>query len=328
MNHKIPWYPWLNLHYKKIISFYQNNHKHHALLLHANHGLAGNILIYAIIRWIMCCSVNNIKSCGICRNCRLIISHNHPDLHKITVDNYIGIDEIRFLKQILTQTSQQGNNKIIWFPDANKLTHEAVNALLKTIEEPTANTYFFLKYSSNKTLQNTLRSRCFYYHLTPPQELNILLWLQQQKTQFSLIDMKIAIKLTNAAPLATFNLLQSINWMKRKIFLQLFANCFKNKILLNMLTELNQKNLINKIDWLISILLDTLKYKQNIITHCINQDQLMLIKIISFNHTYAHIFTLMNEWMILRYQLSSINGINQELQLINQLTKWQKMIEH
>lgn len=86
--------------------------------------------------------------------------HIHPlDVATLETENSIGIEDIRnFQKQIILKPFK-GEAKAVVIKNAHKLTTEAQNALLKTLEEPPANTYIFLTAESNNTLLPTILSR-------------------------------------------------------------------------------------------------------------------------------------------------------------------------
>ncbi|MGP1959752.1 MAG: DNA polymerase III subunit delta' C-terminal domain-containing protein [Arsenophonus sp. NC-TX2-MAG3] len=325
------WYPWLNYAYRQIIALHQKNQGHHALLLHANIGMGSDSLIYAISRWLMCQQPVDIKSCGVCRSCQLMIAGTHPDWHKISAEkgkNTIRIENIRCLTEILVNHTQQSWPKVIWFSEVEALTEAASNALLKILEEPTDNTYFFLECCDPAALLATLRSRCFYYYLSVPEEKNVISWLQKQKISLALVDIKTAIKLNAGAPLAALTLLKSDNWLKRKQFCQSLMQYLSTKTILSWLPELDQPDAAYRISWLISLLLDAVKYQQQAGSYCINQDQLSLITKLAAINSVDSILKSATEWKNCRYQLMSVMGLNQELRLTSQLIKWQNVLNY
>ncbi|MGP1957796.1 MAG: DNA polymerase III subunit delta', partial [Arsenophonus sp. ER-QC15-MAG3] len=68
------WYPWLKDAYKQIIAFHQKKQAHPVLLLHTHSGMGSDALIYAISRWLMCHRPIDIKSCGKCHSCKLMLA--------------------------------------------------------------------------------------------------------------------------------------------------------------------------------------------------------------------------------------------------------------
>ncbi|MFP3036853.1 MAG: DNA polymerase III subunit delta' C-terminal domain-containing protein [Arsenophonus sp.] len=323
------WYPWLKDAYKQIISFHQKKKAHPVLLLHTHSGIGSDALIYAISRWLMCHRPIDIKSCGKCHSCKLMLAETHLDWHKITLENgknIIGIENIRYLIEILVTHAQHGGAKVIWFPSLESLSESASNALLKTLEEPTDNTYFLLECRNPSFLLDTLRSRCFYYHLSIPDYKSVVFWLQKQKSFLELLDIETAIKLNVGAPLSALSMLQPENWLKRKRFCQLLLKHLTTKTLFNWLPELDQPNTIERIRWLITLLLDAVKYKQQAINYCVNKDQLILFtKLATMNSTNV-LLKSATEWKNCRYKLISIIGLNQKLQLTSQLINWQNRL--
>lgn len=87
--------------------------------------------------------------CDKCSSCKRIDSGNYPDLHVYGHDSVIKIDDVREIIYKASSTSFEGNKRIFILDNVEALRKEAANALLKTIEEPEAGTYFIL-------LSNTL----------------------------------------------------------------------------------------------------------------------------------------------------------------------------
>ncbi|MGP1930561.1 MAG: DNA polymerase III subunit delta' C-terminal domain-containing protein [Arsenophonus sp. ET-YP4-MAG3] len=323
------WYPWLKNAYKQIISLHQKKQGHHALLLHTYAGMGSDALIYAISRWLMCQQPINIKSCGICHSCQLMLAKTHLDWHKIIAEknnNMIGIESIRYLTEILVNHAQHDGAKVIWFPYLEGLTEAASNALLKTLEEPTSNTYFLLECRNPSFLLATLRSRCFYYYLSVPEYKTVISWLKKQKILLTLVDIETAIKVNAGAPLAALMLLQPENWLKRKQFFQLLMQHLTTKTLFNWLSELDQPDAVERIKWLITILLDAVKYQQKVNNYCVNQDQSSLFIKLSTINSADILLKSATEWQNCRYQLMSVMGLNQKLRLTSQLINWQNRL--
>lgn len=325
------WYPWLNHAYRQIIALHQNKQGHHALLLHANAGMGSEALVYAISRWLMCQQPADMKSCGSCHSCQLMLAQTHPDWHKIVAEkgkNTIGIESIRYLTEVLAGHAQQGGAKVIWFPRIEALTEAASNALLKTLEEPTNNTFFLLECRDPALLLATLRSRCFYYYLAAPEGKTAISWLQKQKISLALVDIETALKLNATAPLAAITLLQPENWLKRKQFCQSLMQHLATKTLFSWLPELDQPDAVERINWLISLLLDAVKYQQQAANYCVNQDQPSLITKLAAINSANVLLKSAREWQNCRHQLMSVVGLNQELRLASQLINWQRALYH
>jgi len=99
--------------------------------------------------------------CDTCASCLKINSHRHPDVHMTAPgEDSIKIDDIR---EILTQSqlrSFEAKIKVFIVADVDRLTLEAGNALLKTLEEPTKDTLILLTTSVLDRVLDTIKSRC------------------------------------------------------------------------------------------------------------------------------------------------------------------------
>lgn len=139
------WYPWLRPDFEKLVASYQAGRGHHALLIQALPGMGDDALIYALSRYLMCQQPEGHKSCGHCRGCQLMQAE-HPDYYSLLPEkgkSTLGVDAVREVTEKLYEHSRLGGAKVVWIPDAAQLTDAAANALLKTLEEPPAQTWFF-----------------------------------------------------------------------------------------------------------------------------------------------------------------------------------------
>ncbi|NHB91422.1 DNA polymerase III subunit delta' [Photorhabdus cinerea] len=321
------WYPWLSQSYRQLVESHQQGHGHHALLLHANAGSGADVLIYGLSRWLMCQNKQAMKSCGECHSCRLMMAETHPDWHILSPEKgktSIGVEVVRQVTETLYRRSQQGGVKIVWLPSAEGLTDAAANALLKTLEEPPEYTYFLLECRQPASLLATLRSRCFYYFLPVPRAESSLYWLQKQLPSISSNDAMTALKLSQGAPIAAEQLLQPEQWQVRRQFCQAIEQALDKRDALSFLPQLNHENAPQRLHWLISLLLDAVKWQQHAQNYCINQDQQTLIYQLSSMHTTTVLLQGVNDWTYCRHQLLSVVGVNWELLLTEQLLNWEK----
>lgn len=92
----------------------------------------------------------------------------HPDLRWITPDGAeIKVSAVRELGQFAFATSQSGGAKVAVLENAHLLNRNAANALLKTLEEPPADTFLLLATSHPGRLPATIRSRCQRFVIHP-----------------------------------------------------------------------------------------------------------------------------------------------------------------
>lgn len=78
-----------------------------------------------------------------------------------------GVDDVRNIIDEVSKKPFEGDKKVIIIHDGNKLTTQAQNALLKTIEEPPTGVYIIILCESLELILDTIKSRCEIYKLTP-----------------------------------------------------------------------------------------------------------------------------------------------------------------
>lgn len=317
-------YPWLIKPYKNIIYQYQINKAHHAILIKTQKGIGACNLIWFISRWLLCLKPIGINFCNECHGCKLMIAKNHPDWHYLEHDKF-NIDNIRIINEKIFKHSQQGGNKIIFLSNIENLTPSAVNAFLKTLEEPPQNTWFFLINYNNFNLYLTLNSRCLLYKIFVPKEKDSLKWLKKVTFKKNRSHLT-ALRIHQGLPISAQIFINDEIWIERENFYKCLFDAFKNKNLLKILKILNKKNSTTKINWICLLLFDSIKFKFSKEQYVNNIDQIKLIQFISSNYHNSVLDISIRTWMQCRYRLLNIPGINYELLLIEQLLRWEQIL--
>jgi len=148
-------------------------------------------------------------------------SNHHPDLHWLFPDEgkrSITVEQIRAASQSLTMTSLVGNSKVIIVEPADALTPGAANALLKTLEEPTENTYLLLVSHQPGRLPATIRSRCQRLNIQRPRVESTLKWLAPISSDASRTDWEILLALAGGSPLRALVLFKNEYHLENKKF--------------------------------------------------------------------------------------------------------------
>lgn len=100
-------------------------------------------------------------ACGECRSCRKYLSGNHPDFKMIRpVENSISIEQIRELQKDIVYKPYESRWKIYIIDDADLMTLEAANSLLKTLEEPPHYAVIIMISARKESILPTILSRC------------------------------------------------------------------------------------------------------------------------------------------------------------------------
>ncbi|MFA6600383.1 MAG: hypothetical protein WC352_06700 [Candidatus Omnitrophota bacterium] len=119
-----------------------------------------------------CVEENGFKDCS-CASCAKIRKELHPDVHWAGRDplvRSIKIEEVRDVLRAACLRPYEGKRKVFILQGAGRLTLEAANALLKTLEEPPGLTVFVLLAQARSELLETIQSRSFEVRLKPVDE--------------------------------------------------------------------------------------------------------------------------------------------------------------
>ncbi|MGQ9706547.1 MAG: hypothetical protein ACUVWP_06030 [bacterium] len=117
---------------------------------------------------LMCRNENKIPSCGTCVHCLKIDKGVHPDLIEIKgKERSIKIDEVRYIISEVYRKPNEANRKVIIIRDAERMTIETANALLKVFEEPPLTVVIVLTICDPTLIPQTVISRSIHLHLKP-----------------------------------------------------------------------------------------------------------------------------------------------------------------
>ena len=152
--------------HKDIINYIRNAVREdkvsHAYILNGERG-AGKKMLADLFAATLLCEKGGPDPCNECHSCRQAESGNHPDIIKVTHEkpNSISVDDIREqVNNTIMIKPYQGPYKVYIIPQADMMTPQAQNALLKTIEEPPEYAVILLLTSNIDSLLPTIRSRC------------------------------------------------------------------------------------------------------------------------------------------------------------------------
>jgi DNA polymerase-3 subunit delta' len=107
--------------------------------------------------------------CGECQACHTVLGGTHADVEVLSTELLsIGVKETRELVRRAALSPAGGRWQVIIAEDADRLTDQAANALLKAIEEPPPRTVWILCAPATEDVLPTIRSRCRSVHLGTP----------------------------------------------------------------------------------------------------------------------------------------------------------------
>lgn len=149
----------------------------HSYMFIGPNGIGKTLFAKEFAKMILCLG-NDKLSCNSCKSCIEIENRNNPDFIEIKPDNgTIKIEEIRKMQETVLEKPIISNKKVYIIKDADLMTKEAGNCLLKTLEEPPSYITIIMTGANESMFLNTIRSRCakISFQKIPDEELKILL---------------------------------------------------------------------------------------------------------------------------------------------------------
>jgi len=121
-------------------------------------------------------------ACGQCPSCRKTTHGSHPDIHVLQAQTqFIRIDDVRGIQDQMTFRPLEGGKRVFIIDEADKMNEPAANALLKTLEEPSADNILILVTARPFRLPQTILSRCRHLRFNPLAAGDVARFLTEQK---------------------------------------------------------------------------------------------------------------------------------------------------
>lgn len=133
----------------------------HAYVLYGPEGVGKALFARELAKALFCQTKG--EACDVCNPCRKVDSGRHPDLHWVAPlegKRDIAKRQIQELEDKAYLKPLEANRRVFVLEGADKMTEEASNCLLKTLEEPPPGTLFLLTTTSAPSLLPTILSRC------------------------------------------------------------------------------------------------------------------------------------------------------------------------
>lgn len=213
--------------------------------------------------------------------------------------NSFGVDDVRKIIEEVNKKPYEGNKKVIIMYRCDKMTVQAQNALLKTIEEPPEGVSLILLTDTLETILETIQSRCQIYKLTPLGKEEISEYLEEYYSDLSIEEKQAALAYSMGIPGKIDGFIQDEKLKKlRNICIDIFEDILaKNKNIVIKYQELLNNLKDEKYDLLDITLLyirDLLILKElNNKDRIINIDKIEKLEIISRQISYKKLSNML-----------------------------------
>lgn len=160
----------------------------HSYMFIGQVGIGKTLFAKEFAKMILCQDTDN-KPCNKCKSCLELQNNNHPDFILIEPeDSKIKIEQIRNIQSKLLEKPIISNKKVYIIKEADTMTKEAANCLLKTLEEPPEYITIILIGSNENMFLNTIKSRCTKIYFNKIDDQTLKQFLEENYTCDNMTD--------------------------------------------------------------------------------------------------------------------------------------------
>lgn len=255
--------PWQQNEWEQLVRLAKAARIPHALLFVGLSGMGKLHMAEQFARLLLCQQKTPFaEDCGTCHSCCLFVGKVHPNVMWITPEkegHAIKVDQIRMLTDFINQSALQGEYRVIIIHPANNMNLNAANALLKTLEEPSANTILILIGDQTARLPATILSRCQRIIFKKPDASVALTWLQQELNDHT-EKPALLLKIASGAPLAAKQLAEEEVLPTRLTLLQALCDLIhKQADPIKIAAKFQEIEILPFIDIALSFIMDVLQ---------------------------------------------------------------------
>ncbi len=156
----------------------------HSYIFMGISGVGKKMFAREFAKGILC--LNENSCCNKCKSCMEFNTDNHPDfmeINQLEDTKNIKIEQIRFMQEKIAEKPIISNKKVYIIDNADTMTVEAQNCLLKTLEEPPEYAVIVLIASNESKLLNTIKSRCMKVSFEAISDENIRKYIEENITK-------------------------------------------------------------------------------------------------------------------------------------------------
>lgn len=242
--------------HQKIIDYFQccleKNNLGQAYFFSGPASIGKRTLAENLIQRLECAESKKLGEACECRTCREIRQKTFPDFYYLTPcdgKNEITIEQVRDLVSRLSKSPYQGKYQSVIIDGVELLNAEAANALLKTLEEPSANTKMFLISHQPQLVLPTLKSRCQEIAFMPVGKSEIENYLKIVYNKLKLSEIKLASRIACGRPGLAINYLDNVSTKNYPATSEVIAE-LDNLTIIDLAQRFAfVKNNLEKIDW-------------------------------------------------------------------------------
>lgn len=328
--------PWNSVLWNDLIERYQGNGLPHASLLLGNEGTGRRNFSFKLAKFLLCQASDKKTSeskspCNKCHSCLLMDAGSHPDYlicDQEAFGKQIKVDMVRGLNEFFSKTPQISACQVVQIYPVEALNINASNALLKTLEEPSGESYLLLISERLGAVLPTIRSRTQRINFQPPSQEEGINWLAARLPRSSVEDLTLSLKQCAGGPLKAESWLREGQLSCDSMYLELMEKWLSGQQLLQDVSKsLSKYELTHIINWWIGLSLDIIKVSMGAENHQISRPQnAQWVGQVASNVSNLKLLTLQKKLQDIASRLASGHGnYNVSLLLESLLLDWQQI---
>lgn len=323
-------YPWFETIWSTI-GIEQKDKFHHGIILSGVPGIGRYHFAERLIESLLCIdNQEQGRACGQCRACELYVAEANADYKSIVLEEgktQISVDQIRDCINWINTSHQFNAKKVLFIPQANLMTVQASNSLLKTLEEPPAECVIILLVEHAESLLPTIRSRCRIVPMPIPERQQAKEWLLRQNLTNELsLDLDLMLDICNQAPLKVRDMLDGEEYQQRaKILKEILAIGIDTEDPIFVAKNLEKLELQTVLFWFFALVMDLIRLKSRLTDDFItNKDYLQQLYQLRDSINLILLYQLYGE--LNSYFRQKNSQLNQQLLLESLLIRWRNCI--
>ena len=296
---------------EKLLSEIASGKLSHAYLIEGGEGCGKTYFARFAAAAVLC--TGDKPPCGKCPSCVKALAGSHPDLFYFSPDKKasMGVDTVRDIKKSLFFMPNDGDRKVYIIDDAQKMTVQAQNALLKFIEEPPASVLFFIVADKKESLLPTVVSRTRIISLAPSDNADIRRFLMSESKKSGGEQIDEAINMAEGSPGKALKLLCRDFSRQRQLcldFMPVLVSTSKSDAMAFLLSmKLNRDGVKEFFTLLMTALADVMNARFGRVTRLLSRDAAAEYAKSITDRKNAYLFDLATEAVVRAGENANIN---------------------
>lgn len=319
----LPWHadPWA-----RVLAMRGRGQLPHALMLHGRAGVGKQRFASRLAASLLCEAPGEEgAACGRCRACELYRAGTHPDFLLLEPEEEgkdIPIDRVRDMTRFTALKSRQGAFKVVILGPAECMNRYAANSLLKTLEEPPANTVLVLVSHAPFLLPATVRSRCQKLAFGTPSRESCAPWLAERVPSETEVD--TLLRLAGGSPFHALALAESAALGQREAVLKdVKALAAGQADPVAVAAAWNGLGLTDALQWLYGLVSDLIRLKHGAApAQLVNRDAEADLQPLSEALELKLLFKVLDKCLESRRSLERHSNLNPQFQLEDIAITW------